>query len=537
MALLRYLDDSGSLQTKALDCEHFLIGRASTCQLVLVDDTVSREHVRLDLESGGRFRIKDLGSRNKTHVNGELISETLLTSGDVIRAGSRVLEFVDDTAESGAIDLEFLTPDRSEPPDCEWIKIKAPLSLKVAQIEKLAHLAVERALTARPEDIADAALGEVLLELQAERGFVALRGEGKTELRPLAHRALKRSPGGSMTPVSQSFVLAPLLQGVAGRYPQTAGQLDSKLGYAVTALVAPLVYRQDVVGVLYVDRPSAKKPFSGSAVHHFLATGAYIGALLGESSRKLVRMAPREGAAWLTTLRRIQVSLACAVSSSDTFEAAMKVYPGRVRCGDFGDVVHLDEQRLAALVVDGGGGGVTGLAQAAAIRSAVRTALAVSEDALMDPTAMIGALNQMIAWSSARQILPLMYLGIDLTAGKLAYVCAGTPPPLLMVAPGRLVTLDQPSLVLGVDPDYVYEATRVDLPEAFRIVCHTDGITEAEGAAGEAFGDQRFHEILLDREAFAAPEDVIARIGQAYSTHLAGGQPDDDALMLVVARG
>ena len=52
---------------------------------------------------------------------------------------------------------------------------------------------------------------------------------------------------------------------------------------------------------------------------------------------------------------------------------------------------------------------------------------------------------------------------------------------------------------------------------------------------GEALA--RVPGVLLEREAFAAPEDVIARIGQAYSTHLAGGQPDDDALVLVLGRG
>lgn len=136
-----------------------MIGRAATCQLVFDDDMTSREHVRIDLEGDSRFRIRDLGSRNKTFVNGELITETLLTAGDVIRVGDHVVEFIDDEAEHRTLDLEFLTPDRTEPPNCEWIKVKAPLSLTGAQIEQLALLGSDQALTARPEDIASAALG------------------------------------------------------------------------------------------------------------------------------------------------------------------------------------------------------------------------------------------------------------------------------------------------------------------------------------------------------------------------------------------
>jgi hypothetical protein len=537
MGALRYLDDAGRLQTKLLDSEHFLIGRAPTSQLILDSDMISREHLRIDLESNGRYRIRDLGSRNKTYVNGELITETLLIGGDIVRAGDRVLEFLDDSTRPDAPDLEFLTPDRTEPPDCEWVKLKAPVSLTIPQIEQLAQLVGDQPLTARAEDIAAAALGQIILDLQGERGMIALRGEGKADLRPLVQRALKRPPSGSLTPASQSFVLAPLLQNVAGRYPQTAGQLNAKLGYAVTAVVAPLTYHGDVVGVLYVDRPSSKKPFTSAATQYTIASGALIGATLAESSRKLSGSAAREGAAWMTTIRRIQAAVTAPIASSDAFDVAMKCFPGRARCGDFATVIHLDERRCGLLVVDGGGHGMAGIVQANAVLTAVRTAIAVSEDALMDPAGMFNAMNQLLSSSKARQVLPCVYVGMDMAAGKLTYINAGGMPPLLMVGPGRLVTLDQPCLVLGVDPDYLFAATRVDLPEAFRIVCYTDGLVEAASAGGEALGEPRLHEALLDRDAFADASSILNRITNTWTSHLASTQADDDALALVIARG
>ncbi len=537
MAVLRYLDESGQLQIRSLDTEHFVIGRASTCQLILADDMISREHLRIDLESGGRFRIRDLGSRNKAFINGELTTETLLTSGDIIRVGDYVFEYLDGESAPERVPLDFLTPDREDPPHCDWLRLKAPLSLPIRQIEKLSQLASDQPLTARMEDIANAALGQFVLDLQAERGFIALRGEDKTDLRPLAHRALLRRSGGSMTPVSQSFMFAPVLQGVAGRYPQTSGQISSKLGYANTAVVAPLTVRGEPIGVLYLDRPSAKKPFTSADLQYCMAAGAQIGAMLAASTRKLARSAAREGAAWMTAIRRVQGALSNPVPSSDTFEVGMKLFPGRTRCGDFADVVHIDEQRCAAIVIDGGGHGITGIAQASAIRMAFRAALTVSDESVMDPGGIFGAINEMVAPQRARQIVPCIYVGIDMSAGKLVYVNAGGPPPLLMVAPGRLVTLDQMSLVLGVDPDYLHEATRVDLPEVFRVVCHTDGFTEATSAAGEPLGDQRLHEVLLDRDSFVSAEEIASKVGNAWTTHLAGAHPDDDALVLVVARG
>ncbi len=520
---------------RALDSEHFIIGRADSCQLTFDDDLISREHVRIDLEREGRFRIRDLGSRNKTYVNGEMVTETLLNPGDIIRVGDFVLEFVDDNSPAQKISLDFLTPDRNEPPHCDWIKTKAPLSLAMAQVEALTQLFGEQPLTARAEDIAGNALSRVILELKAERGFVALRGESKTDLIPLAHRAMVASPGESVTPVSQSFALAPVLQSVGGHYPQTAGKIDLKSGFASTAIVAPLVYHGDVVGVLYVDRPQSKKPFSGAALQYSIAAGAVIGAQVAAASRKLTQSAVREGAAWMTTIRRVQRSLGPVPASSDAFEVAAKCLPGRVRCGDFCDVMHIDGQRCCLFIVDGGGHGIAGITQACSMMAAVRTALSVSQDALMDPAPMFDELNRMIVAMATRQILPCTYVGIDLSAGKIAYINAGGMPPLLMIGSGRLITLDQPSLVLGVDADYVYEFTRADIPEAFRVICHTDGVPQAVSTAGEPMGDQRLHELLLDRDLFLPAGELLTSITTALETHLSGAQPDDDALVLVLS--
>jgi len=239
----------------------------------------------------------------------------------------------------------------------------------------------------------------------------------------------------------------------------------------------------------------------------------------------------------MTTIRRLQHSLTVAPQSGDGFEVASERFAGRVRCGDFADVVHIDEQRCCALVVDGGGHGTPGIAQASALRAAFRAALASSEDNVLDASPAVAALNEWIARLPGRKVLPCTWVGIDMAAGKVAYINAGGMPPLLMVGAGRLVTLDQPSLVLGVDPEYVYQPTRVDVPEKFRLICCTDGLLEATGAGGEALGDQRLHEALLEQDAFGTADDVLQRLVDTWKTHLSGAHPDDDAVILIVARG
>jgi pSer/pThr/pTyr-binding forkhead associated (FHA) protein len=63
-----------------------LIGRSSSCQIVLGDDTVSRRHAELRFEDG-RWLLRDLGSSNGTYVNGRWVAEAEVRPGDVIHLG------------------------------------------------------------------------------------------------------------------------------------------------------------------------------------------------------------------------------------------------------------------------------------------------------------------------------------------------------------------------------------------------------------------------------------------------------------------
>lgn len=536
MAQLRYLDEADQVRTVELDAGRFLIGRVASCDITFVDDMVSREHSEIQRLEDGRFRIRDLGSRNKTYVNGQLITETVLIGGDVIRIGEHVLEFLDHLAAggpAGRTSLEFLTPDRQDPPGCEWIKVRTPVTLSLEQVGRLSGLAGPSRVVIRPEDIAEAGLSHLIVDLQAERGFVALRGEGKKDLRIIAQRGLTRPAGEGLVPVSQTFVFSALLQQVAGRYPQGAAQIDPKAGYAATALVAPLLYRREIVGLAYVDRPAAKKTFSAAALQQFAAAGAQLGGLLASASRQLAATAAREGTAALANLRRIQALMTPAMPQLSDFEVASKLLAGQGRCGDVSDLVAIDEGSAYAVVVDAGGQGLIGIAQAAAVRTALRAALTVPE-APRDLGGVFNAMNRSLASMQGRQFIGCCVVHIDVAAGRIHYVNAGGSIPLLIPAPARMQSLDQPALILGVDPDYDYEATAVDLPPQFRLVLHTDGLLDSCNAAGEGFGDERLKNVLLEREAFAAPAQMIELVCRAFSEHLAGHSQADDALIMVI---
>jgi len=67
--------------------ETVVLGRGDDAGIRVEDSSVSREHAQLDV-SGSRMMVRDLGSHNGTHLNGERIEKaTRVVSGDVITLG------------------------------------------------------------------------------------------------------------------------------------------------------------------------------------------------------------------------------------------------------------------------------------------------------------------------------------------------------------------------------------------------------------------------------------------------------------------
>ena len=132
-----------------------------------------------------------------------------------------------------------------------------------------------------------------------------------------------------------------------------------------------------------------------------------------------------------------------------------------------------------------------------AIRGAVHHAARVQPDEL-DLAATFNMLNVMMTEHRGRQLVASAAMLCDLAAGRLSYINSGAPPPVMVVGAGRLITLDQPSLLLGIDGEYLYEDTVVDLPARFRLIAYTDGVCDAANSSGETFTDRHVHELLLE---------------------------------------
>jgi hypothetical protein len=80
-------EPGGLLAAAGLSAGSLTLGRASTCELVLTDDSVSRRHATLRLRQG-RWFLVDLNSSNGSWVNGRRVFDAEVLPGDEIRLGA-----------------------------------------------------------------------------------------------------------------------------------------------------------------------------------------------------------------------------------------------------------------------------------------------------------------------------------------------------------------------------------------------------------------------------------------------------------------
>ena len=79
--------------THIVDRFPFIIGRQDDSNFIINDSLVSKRHCAICYENN-KFYIEDLGSRNKTFVNGkELKKKTEMFYGDKVSVGSTIMRF------------------------------------------------------------------------------------------------------------------------------------------------------------------------------------------------------------------------------------------------------------------------------------------------------------------------------------------------------------------------------------------------------------------------------------------------------------
>jgi sigma-B regulation protein RsbU (phosphoserine phosphatase) len=221
-------------------------------------------------------------------------------------------------------------------------------------------------------------------------------------------------------------------------------------------------------------------------------------------------------------------------------------HPARMVSGDYYDFMTLSEGALAFAIGDVAGKGISAALLMAAIQSTMRTQLTAGIPvaaaagngglhAHISTADIVSQLNKQLYANTAPEKYATFCFGIyDEPTHTLAYTNAGHLPPLV-ISGGEAGTLEVTGTVVGAFPWARYEERSVRLSHGDVLVAYTDGIVEPENEYGEAFGEERLHDLLV-KHASAGSEAMIARTMEAVRQWTGSSDLQDDMTMIVARR-
>ena len=223
------------------------------------------------------------------------------------------------------------------------------------------------------------------------------------------------------------------------------------------------------------------------------------------------------------------------------WQVAFTLQPARTTSGDFYDVHILPTGRLAILIADVVDKGVGAALTMVLSWSLLRTG-ALEHPAA--PAQVLGAVNRRLLGDTHTGDFVTVFYGIlDPVTGSLVYSNAGHDPPYLLPGPdgrGRQ-ELGGTGLPLGILEDAAWGECQVQLAPGDLLVLYTDGVADAQDAAGSFYGRERLQAKVqsLAQAGAGRPtaahdlRDAILADVQGF----VGGAPQvDDITLVVVAR-
>lgn len=238
----------------------------------------------------------------------------------------------------------------------------------------------------------------------------------------------------------------------------------------------------------------------------------------------------------LTLAARIQADLfPASLPRVPGYDMAARNRPARQCGGDYYDALPVPaaDGRLLLCVADVAGKGLP----AALVMSNMQATLRALLGRIASMPALAGQANELLYGStSPEKYVTAALVDLQPHSGAITWVGAGHVDNLILRADGEAVSLVSTGTPLGLLPPLLpYDQLSHALAPGDMLVLFSDGVTEAQDAGGEEFGEARLLDVLrraTDLPVTSVVDEVFAAIDA-----FAGETPQfDDITMLVVRR-
>ncbi len=563
LILLKSPEGASPSKNIPLNGDMLVIGRDENgCQIVIPHHAVSRKHAQIT-RSGSQFFIEDLKSRNKTFVNSKEVPPPVrqpLKPDDRIKICDFLFRFHDERVVKAAPLPAHLRKDASneEEDDSGMTTIEATQGkgsaqqfLEVAPSDRLRALLEISTNLSRTLDL-EALLGQIADTLlgvfkQADRCFVLILDESG---RPAPKVMKSRRPALDDTRFSRTIVKKTIDS--MQSYLSEDASSDAALGPAASiaefkirsVMCVPLANAdQRPIGALQLDTQDRTKKFSLDDLN-LLTIVANLASIAIDMARMHERLLAREkDQKEIELARKVQLGfLPQTLPDVPEYEFYSHYSPAQTVGGDYYDFIALPGGRVAIVLGDVAGKGVSAALLVAKLSSEVRFCL-LTMPTLAQAVSLLN--EQMIRGGLQDRFVTLAIMVLDPVAHVVTVVNAGhMAPKWYRAATGELVdsiSLEATGVPIGVEPGWVFEQVTLTLEVGDSVALFTDGVTDAMNPAGVMFSQEAVDRHLSpDDSALAGDAQRAKRLGErlvaAVRAHANGRAQNDDIAVVAFGR-
>ncbi len=543
-----------------IDRKEIVLGRHPDCHVTIEVGAVSRQHAKIH-RVGDALQLEDLGSRNGTFLNGQLITQqTKLHDGDLIRIcdvefsfhkeddSSALLQVANSTSAGGSSFGVLMVDDEGQHEASRAVSSKLDIrgSVVGSQLTTGADARLRAVLEITQSLGRAVSLEEVLpkvldtlfkIFLQADRAFIVLR-EGEeliarwTKTRQEDQQEAFRISRTVMREVMDSREAIITLDASSDERFEMANSISD---FRIRSMVvAPLLDSDgEALGAIQMDTLDSKRQFEPRDLEILSGVAIQAGVAIQKAQMHERLILQNRVAQDLKLARGVQRAfLPSKHPDAEGYDFYHYYLPAEQIGGDYYDYIPLSDGRVAIIVADVVGHGVAAAMLMAKLSAEARFLLASLPTAAL----AITRLNEHISSLSVEKFVTLLCLILDPPTGKVEIVNAGHMAPIWLKSNG---TVEEPGdeiagVPIGIIDDFEYDMASIHIASGDRLILYTDGINEAPSAQGDMFGIDRLQRLVSQcTGSLQEAGDTIVADVQKF---VAGTEQADDMCLVIVGR-
>ena len=233
-------------------------------------------------------------------------------------------------------------------------------------------------------------------------------------------------------------------------------------------------------------------------------------------------------------IAQIQKNLICKeLPKAPGYNFFADYQPSAKASGDYYDFIKIDDDHLGVLVADVSGHGTPAAVIMAMMRVLIRSFLAK----VSSPKEVLETINTILCENQeSGHFITAFYGVIHLTSREMKFASAGHNPPLLIeYETGKVKHLNnEKGFPLMIHTLNDIEEREIHLPPNSKLICYTDGLTEARGKGSDMYGLNRLGKKSLELGQSRNANELGLALKQDLQDFLGECEFIDDFTLMVV---